>query len=106
MRFNDCRQRRMAKCYTADIERPRSQPLRFGSKVSGRTAINAGAERYFNMVSRMADNFFWPRIEYWNEGAHQWGFYDWQEVYSSIGTYQEVCLSSSFECNFESTYFD
>jgi len=64
--------------------------LRFSSKVSGSTAAASGVERYINTVTKIAQVHFGSRIQYWNEGADQYGIYDWNTVHRSIESYEQV----------------
>ena len=64
--------------------------LRFSSKVSGRIAAATSVESYINTVTRLAKLHFGSRVQYWNEGADQRGKYDWNEVWESIRSYEQV----------------
>ncbi|KAH8703446.1 hypothetical protein BGW36DRAFT_354868 [Talaromyces proteolyticus] len=63
--------------------------LRFSSKVSGRIAITSGVEHYINTIRGLAQVHFGSRIRYWNEGADQYGVYDWNKVRESIRSYEQ-----------------
>ncbi|UKZ68134.1 uncharacterized protein TrAtP1_009170 [Trichoderma atroviride] len=63
--------------------------LRFSSKVSGAIASNSGVERYINTVTRVAKAHFGPRVQYWHEGADQYGIHDWKKVNDSIRSYEQ-----------------
>lgn len=65
--------------------------LRFSSKVSGGTAVATGAGGYIDTVTGIAEAHFGSRVRVWNEGAEQFGCYDWHEVHESIRTYEQVC---------------
>lgn len=64
--------------------------LRFSSKVSGSTAKATRAESYIDTVTRIAKCHFGNRIQYWNDGADQYGKYNWEEVHESIRSYEQV----------------
>ena len=78
--------------------------LRFSSKVSGGTAAATGVASYINTVTRIARLIFGSRIQYWHEGADQFGIYDWHEVHESIRSYEQVryALTPSFPCTRQS----
>jgi len=63
--------------------------LRFSSKISGSHA--KGVEEYIDTVTRVAQVSFGSRVRCWNEAADEWGFYNWQEVHTSIESYEQVC---------------
>ncbi|PON20065.1 hypothetical protein TGAM01_v211069 [Trichoderma gamsii] len=63
--------------------------LRFSSKVSGAIASSSGVERYINTVTRVAKAHFGSRVQYWNEGANQYGVHDWKKVSESIRSYEQ-----------------
>lgn len=65
--------------------------MRFSSKISGSHA--KGVEKYINTVTRVAKVCFGSRVQYWNEAADEWGFYNWQEVHNSIESYEQVCYN-------------
>lgn len=64
--------------------------LRFCSKTSGNHA--KGVKEYIDTVTRVARVSFGSRVRSWNEAADEWGFYNWQEVHSSIESYEQVCF--------------
>ncbi|MCJ1398586.1 hypothetical protein MMC11_001786 [Xylographa trunciseda] len=61
--------------------------LRFSSKISGSHA--EGVEDYLDTVTRAARISFGSRVRYWNELAEEYGFYNWQEVNTSIKSYEQ-----------------
>ncbi|KAK4692657.1 hypothetical protein P7C71_g4588, partial [Lecanoromycetidae sp. Uapishka_2] len=61
--------------------------LRFSSKISG--GHPEGIEQYIDTVTRVAQDSFGSRIRCWNEAFDGWGFYDWQEVHTSIKSYEQ-----------------
>ena len=63
--------------------------LRFSSKISGSHA--KGVEKYIDTVTQVAQVIFGSRVQYWNEAADKWGFYNWQEVHDSMRSYEQVC---------------
>lgn len=63
--------------------------LRFSSKISGHPA--KGVKEYIDTVTRVAQVSFGSRIRCWNEAANERGFYNRQEVYNSIESYEQVC---------------
>jgi len=63
--------------------------LRFSSKISGSHA--KGVEIYIDTVTRAAQVIFGSRVQYWNEAADERGFYNWQDVHTSIESYEQVC---------------
>ena len=63
--------------------------LRFSSNISANNA--KGVTEYIDTVTRVARVCFGSRIRYWNEAADEWGFYNWEEVYTSIKSYEQVC---------------
>jgi len=65
--------------------------LRFSSKISGSRA--KGVEKYIDTVTRVAQLIFGSRVQYWNEIAENRGFYGWEEVHTSIKSYEQVCYS-------------
>ena len=65
--------------------------LRCSSKISGSHA--KGVEEYIRTVTRLAQARFGSRIRYWNEITDARGFYDWQEVHTSIRSYEQVGFS-------------
>jgi hypothetical protein len=65
--------------------------LRFSSKISGRIATETGVERYIRNVVAIAKAIFGIHVHYWNEGADQYGFYNWLDVHASIRSFCQVC---------------
>lgn len=65
--------------------------LRFSSKISGSDA--KGIEEYIDTVTRVARVSFGSRVRCWNEISDERGFYNWQDVYTSIESYEQVCYS-------------
>lgn len=65
--------------------------LRFSSKISGSNA--KGVEEYIDTVARVAWVSFGSRVRCWNETTDERGFYNWQDVHSSIESYEQVCYS-------------
>lgn len=65
--------------------------LRFSSKISGSNA--KGVEEYIDTVARVARVSFGSRVRCWNETTDERGFYNWQDVHSSIESYEQVCYS-------------
>lgn len=63
--------------------------LRFSSKDSGSHA--KGVKEYVDTVTRVAQLSFGSRIRCWNEAANERGSYSWEEVYTSIKSYEQVC---------------
>ncbi|KAL7917056.1 hypothetical protein ACQKWADRAFT_307697 [Trichoderma austrokoningii] len=63
--------------------------LRFSSQISGTIASSSGVERYINTITRAARAHFGSRVQYWNEGADQYGVHDWKEVHESIKSYEQ-----------------
>ena len=63
--------------------------LRFSSKISGSHA--EGVEEYTDTITRVARVSFGSRVRYWNVAADEWGFYNWQEIHTSIVSYEQVC---------------
>ncbi len=63
--------------------------LHFSSKISGSHA--KGVEKYIDTVTRVAQVIFGSQVQYWNEAADKWGFYNWQEVHDSMRSYEQVC---------------
>ena len=63
--------------------------LRFSSKISGSHAREA--KKYIDAVFRLAKDSFGSRVQYWNEGADEYGVYDWKEVNASMQSYEQVC---------------
>lgn len=61
--------------------------LRFNSKISGSDA--QGVKEYIDTVTWIAQVSFGSRVRCWNEAADKWGFYNWQEVYNSTGSYEQ-----------------
>lgn len=66
--------------------------LRFSSKTSGSHA--KGVKKYVDTVTRVAQVNFGSRVRCWNEAAEEPGFYNWQEVYTSIESYEQVCCNT------------
>ena len=64
--------------------------LRFSSKVSGSTAAATKVHSYIDTVTRIAQTCFGSRIHCWNEGADEFGAYDWNEVNKSLSSYEQV----------------
>lgn len=50
-----------------------------------------GVKEYIDTVTRVAQVSFGSRIRCWNEAADERGFYNWQEVHTSIESYKQVC---------------
>jgi hypothetical protein len=44
-------------------------------------------------VTRIAKIHFGFRVRAWNEAADKWGFYNWEEVYLSFKSYDQICHS-------------
>ena len=63
--------------------------LRFSSKISG--GQSNGVKGYIHTVARVARLKFGSRIRCWNEAAEGMGFYNWDEVYASIRSYEQIC---------------
>ena len=63
--------------------------LRFSSKIPGDPT--KGVKEYIDTVTRIAQLSFGSRIRCWNEAADERGFYNRQEVYTSIESYEQVC---------------
>jgi len=63
--------------------------LRFSSKVSGSHA--KGVKKYMDTVTRVARVSFGSRVRCWNEAADERGFYNRQDVHTSIESYEQVC---------------
>lgn len=61
---------------------------RFSSKISGSHAEEVG--EYMDTTTRVARISFGSRVRYWNEAADERGFYNWQEVHTSIESYEQV----------------
>ena len=59
--------------------------LRFSSKISGSHA--KGVQAYIDTVTQVAQVSFGSRVRYWNEAADKRGFYNWQDVRTSIKSY-------------------
>lgn len=66
--------------------------LRFSSKISGSHA--KGVKKYVDTATRVAQACFGSRVRCWNEAADECGFYNWQEVYTSIESYEQVCCDT------------
>ncbi len=62
--------------------------LRFNSKISGRQG--SGVFEYIKTVTLIAKAYFGSRIQYWHEGADNYGVCDWNEVNESLRTYEQV----------------
>ena len=62
--------------------------LRFSSKISGSHA--KGVKKYIDTVIRVTQVSFDSRVRYWNEAADELGFYNWQEVHTSVESYKQV----------------
>jgi len=63
--------------------------LRFSSKISGSHAKGVGD--YLDTVTRVAQVYFGSRIRAWNEACDELGVYNWQDVYDSFRSYEQVC---------------
>lgn len=63
--------------------------LRFSSKTSGSHA--QGVQEYIDTVTRVAKACFGSRIQDWDEGFDEQGFYNWQDVNDSFKSYEQVC---------------
>jgi len=50
-----------------------------------------GVKEYTDTVTRVAQVSLGSRIRCWNEAADERGFYNWQEVHTSIESYEQVC---------------
>lgn len=62
--------------------------LRFSSKISGSQA--KGVMDYVDTVTTVARVCFGSRVRCWSEAADESGFYNWQEVFTSIKSYERV----------------
>lgn len=65
--------------------------LRFSSKVSGGNAAATRVENYIGTITRIARARWGSRVQFWHEGADQYGHYDWNEVNQSFRSYEKVC---------------
>ncbi|KAG6997745.1 SET domain-containing protein 5 [Physcia stellaris] len=61
--------------------------LRFSSKISGSQA--KGVMEYVDTVTTVARVYFGSRVRCWSEAADESGFYNWQEVFTSIKSYEQ-----------------
>lgn len=57
--------------------------LRFSSKVSG--PLTYPARNYIVKVCAIARKYFADRVQVWDEGCDQFGFYNWKEVTEAEG---------------------
>ncbi|CEI41784.1 hypothetical protein FVEN_g3769 [Fusarium venenatum] len=63
---------------------------RFSSKVSGGIVATSGVWDIIDNVSRIAKSIFGSRVRYWSEASDESGYYDWEQVYASIDSYEQV----------------
>ena len=67
--------------------------LRFSSKISGRQGKEV--ERYIYVVRKAAEAPLDSQVQSWNEMCDTRGNYSWEEINTSIKSYEQVCQSRS-----------